>query len=73
MALSTQVKKARREILGLTQRELANELGVDQVNVSRWERGVSEPRSQTLRRLSQISGQPVSWFFEETTTNGKAA
>lgn len=72
MALSDQVRRARREILGLTQRELASELGVDQVNVSRWERGVAEPKMQTLRLLSQISGQPVSWFFEDNT-NGKAA
>lgn len=72
MALSVQVKKARREILGLTQRELANELDVDQVNVSRWERGVAEPKLRTLRRLSELSGRPVSWFFEDDT-NGKAA
>jgi transcriptional regulator with XRE-family HTH domain len=32
--------KWRRETLGLTQAQLARELGVDTITVSRWERGV---------------------------------
>lgn len=32
--------KKRRETIGLTQSQLAHQLGVDMMTVSRWERGV---------------------------------
>lgn len=63
--LASHVKVARRELLGLTQRELAALLDIEPVNVSRWERGVAEPRLQHIRRLADLTGKPVSWFFEE--------
>lgn len=61
----------------MTQRELAHELDTDQVNVSRWERGAAEPKLRYVRRLAELSGLPVSWFFEEdeipTSRKSKAA
>lgn len=61
------VKEARTKRLALTQRELASVLDIEPVNVSRWERGVAEPRLQHIRRLAEITGLPVSWFFEEVS------
>ena len=37
-----------------TQEELAAELGTDAVTVSRWERGVSEPRPAARQRLIEL-------------------
>lgn len=49
----------------MTQRELAIALKLDTVTVSKWERGVNEPRARALRELSELTGLPVEWFFED--------
>jgi len=36
--------------LGLTQRQVADRVGVDPVTISRWERGVSAPHSPAIIR-----------------------
>lgn len=59
------IKEARVRHLALTQRELAQQLDIEPVNVSRWERGVAEPRLQHVRLIAQLAGLPVSWFFDE--------
>lgn len=38
----------------LTQKQLANELGVDQRTVSAWEKGVCEPSFTLLNKLCEI-------------------
>jgi transcriptional regulator with XRE-family HTH domain len=45
-----------REAAGLTQAELAERLGTKQPVVSRWERGVDEPRISTLERILRTCG-----------------
>ena len=40
-----------RDRAGLTQAELAAMLGVNQRDVSRWERGIHQPRAEMLDRL----------------------
>lgn len=67
MVVGERIYEARTKHLGLTQRELADELHIDQVNVSRWERGVVEPRLKHVRAIAALSGFPVNWFFEERT------
>lgn len=64
--VGNRIKEARTEHLAMTQRELAVALGIESVNVSRWERGVAEPRLPHLRRIAELSGLPVSWFFDES-------
>ena len=41
--------KSAREKSGLTQRDLAVEIGVDQSTVSLWEIGKTQPRAKLLR------------------------
>ena len=65
MALGSRIRELREQHLALTQRELGIHLGTDAVTISRWERGVVEPRPRFLRELSRISGKPIAWFFEE--------
>ncbi len=47
--------KALREHLGMTQRQLADELGVRQQTISEWEVGVYVPRRSTQKYLSLIA------------------
>jgi len=44
-----------RETLGLTQRELAEELGVRQQTVSEWETGAYRPRGASARMLRVVA------------------
>ena len=45
-----------REKQGLSQKELAEALGIDQSAVSNWERGISEPTAFNIRRLADLFG-----------------
>lgn len=45
-----------RERAGLSQKQIAEALGIDQSAVSFWETGKSEPTLHNLRRLADILG-----------------
>ena len=64
-AIAGKVFEIRHNQLGLTQRELADILKVDPVNVSRWERGETRPKMKNIRALAKLAKRPVAWFFEE--------
>lgn len=71
MGIGEKIREARREHLGLTQHELANKLvngegkPPDPVNVSKWERGVVEPRLRYVRQIAELAELPLPWFFTE--------
>ena len=46
--------KTLRKSKGLTQKELADMVGVDQRTISAWEKGVCEPGFQMLAHLCEI-------------------
>jgi transcriptional regulator with XRE-family HTH domain len=52
--------RTARRAAGLTQKELAAELGVEAVTVSRWERGVTTPTLPRLRRVAELTQTTVS-------------
>lgn len=52
-----------RELAGLSQAELAALVGTKQSVISRWERGVDEPRLSTLARLLQACGFEADLTF----------
>jgi transcriptional regulator with XRE-family HTH domain len=64
------IRELRERRLGLTQFELAMKLesrqgkNPDPVNISRWERGVTEPSLNYLRQLADLGDVPLTWFFE---------
>jgi len=47
--------RALRERLGLTQRQLADELGVRQQTISEWETGIYQPRGASARLLRLVA------------------
>lgn len=47
--------RALRQHLGMTQQEMAQELGIRQQTVSEWERGVYRPRGGSSRLLSWVA------------------
>ena len=49
------IKKAREKV-GLTQQELANELGIAQSTVAMWETQNSLPRTDKLLALAKVLG-----------------
>ncbi|MCG8348291.1 MAG: helix-turn-helix domain-containing protein [Chloroflexales bacterium] len=47
--------KALREYLGLTQREMADELEVRQQTISEWETGLHKPHRSTQKTLTMVA------------------
>lgn len=46
----------RRKLVGLTQMQLADQLGITDKAVSKWERGIACPDTGTIPKLAQILG-----------------
>jgi transcriptional regulator with XRE-family HTH domain len=57
--VGARLRTARRSA-GLTQRQLAESLGVESITVSRWERGVTTPSLPRLRRIAELTQTTVS-------------
>ena len=61
--------EAARVNAKLTQKELAKELGISNVTVINWEKGVSEPTLSQLRKISQLSGIPMDFIYVPDKSN----
>lgn len=61
--IGCRVREARREY-GLTQEELANDVGVDSKHISRIENGRKQGSLQLIKRISEVTGKPLSFFYE---------
>ena len=56
--------KARRKELKLTQKEIADQLGISYQAYSAWERGVKAPSKEKVSQLEQILSVPKGYFTE---------
>lgn len=56
--------KARRKELKITQKDIADQLGISYQAYSAWERGVKEPSKEKVKRLEQILEVPKGYFTE---------
>ena len=56
--------KARRKELKMTQKDIADQLGITYQAYSAWERGVKEPSKEKVQRLEQILRVPKGYFTE---------
>lgn len=61
--------RERRELLNMSQTDLAGEVGVDQSTVSKWERGEVAPSHHHIPRIAKALHYPdpsVLFDYEET-------
>jgi DNA-binding transcriptional regulator YiaG len=63
--------RALRERLGMTQRQLADELGVRQQTVSEWETGMYRPRGASARMLRHVAERAAT--YDAAMGNGQSA
>lgn len=59
--LGGRIREARAS-KGWKQRELASEVEVEPITVSRWERGATTPDLDVLRLVADATGKPISYF-----------
>ena len=58
----TQLANARTQA-GLTQEELAAAVGCSVFSIGKYEQGVRSPRGPVLRRIADVTGKPLDFFF----------
>ena len=56
--------KARRKELQMTQKDIADRLGISYQAYSAWERGVKQPSKEKVQQLEQILNVPKGYFTE---------
>ena len=59
-----EILKARRKELKMTQKDIADQLGITYQAYSAWERGVKKPSKEKVRQLEQILIAPKGYFTE---------
>lgn len=64
------IKELRLE-KGLTQKYLADVLGVDQSAVTKWETGVALPTADKLPKLAQLLGCTIDELYQEYHTTSE--
>lgn len=60
--------KAARTIAGLTQRELADKLGISRVTVQAWEAGKSIPRFDQAKKICELAHISLDVLFVPSIT-----
>jgi transcriptional regulator with XRE-family HTH domain len=65
--------RARRNLLGLSQTELADAAGITFQQVQKYEKGANRVGAGRLMQFSEALGVPPSYFFEGAPTVGKKA
>lgn len=67
--LGDKLRKAR-EMVGLTQTEMALAIGISRQSVSNYEVGDYEPRRIVLNAWSTQTGVPIDWFMQDDGPDG---
>jgi transcriptional regulator with XRE-family HTH domain len=70
--LGGRIREARAS-KGWKQRELASEVEVEPITVSRWERGATTPDLDVLRLVADATGKPLSYFVGGETDQAAAS
>ena len=65
MAVATNNRmRAARALLGLTQLQLGEKVGVKEVEISRIETGRVQPTAELKRRIAEVLGKPTFELFD---------
>ncbi len=56
--------RERRIMLGLSQQQMANMIGVTYQQAHKYERGINRISAGRLYEISQVLGVPISFFFD---------
>ncbi len=56
--------KAGRTLIGMSQEELGEHVGLTQQQILKYENGMNRIGASRLWQFSLILGRPISWFFE---------
>lgn len=59
LIIGTNIKKLRKRKLKISQEKLASLVGVKPASVSRWEKGLSEPKHENLEKIAEVLGVSV--------------
>lgn len=62
--------RERRVMLGLSQQQLAQLIGVTYQQAHKYERGLNRISAGRLYEIAHVLGVPISWFFEGIQTEG---
>ena len=62
--------RARRIMLGLTQQQLADLIGVTYQQAHKYERGINRIAAGRLYKVAQVLGVEINYFFEGLQTGG---
>ncbi|WP_439578601.1 helix-turn-helix domain-containing protein [Elioraea sp.] len=65
--------RERRLLLGMSQQQLAEAIGVTYQQAHKYERGLNRISAGRLYGIAQTLGVPVSWFFEGLGAGGETA
>lgn len=65
--------RERRLMLGMSQQQLAEAIGVTYQQAHKYERGLNRISAGRLYGIAQVLGVPVSWFFDGIGSDGPAA
>ena len=63
MSIFSERLKELRKKNNLTQQELADKVGTNRVNVTKWETGMTEPRIESLIKLADLLEVSIDWLF----------
>jgi transcriptional regulator with XRE-family HTH domain len=63
--------RERRIILGLTQQQIAELIGVTYQQAHKYEKGINRISAGRLWKVAQVLGVKVSYFFEGLKTEGR--
>lgn len=61
--------KQARLARGLSQRALANKLGVGPSSIGMWETARRTPNVNMIGKMAEVFGVPIAYFYKEDTSN----
>ena len=64
------IKKLRKN-KGVTQKELAERLGISEQAVSKWEKNLSNPSTKNLLEIAKIFGVSITYFYQSEESQSK--